>query len=290
MSQIRSMDQLIAWLFRYSQLPLAAPTPLTHLAHRLGADVVTADISENGRLDVIDGQITIVIRTKVASNRRRFTVAHEIGHIVLAHADLKLYPFRRRADLLDEERFCDLFAESLLLPKAWLERRFGRSAPRLRTVFACSNAAHVSLAASAIRLTRVLGWNRMLLQWRRQRGRWILLSSSGARFGRRDTLATLPSTAQLLDYVAAHGSPTGSVALPLGVEGSAMHAPAELIVRRGICFAWLDPTTLKFAVNRAPVRPRATGEAIVESAGGRRDLRREGSIVGGPVLLSPTVI
>lgn len=73
--------------------------------------------------------------------RRTFTLAHEVGHILLAHAG--------GADAPCEEREANAFAASLLCPAIavhYLERQRGRSltAEELCAVFPLSRAAAVS--------------------------------------------------------------------------------------------------------------------------------------------------
>jgi IrrE N-terminal-like domain len=56
------------------------------------------------------------IREDVAECRRRFRIGHELGHTLFYFRREGAMPMRRFAGSLREERFCDEFARSLLLP------------------------------------------------------------------------------------------------------------------------------------------------------------------------------
>lgn len=85
-------------------------------------------------------QATILYNEDIISNeRKRFTIAHEIGHIALGHLEYSL----------SNEKEADVFASQLLLPHCLLEQlvKFGKSVPEsyLKEKFGLSNeAAHIS--------------------------------------------------------------------------------------------------------------------------------------------------
>ena len=81
--------------------------------------------NENNKFDDFDGLSEIVnnipiivIKDDITDGaRQRFTIAHELGHLVL---DIK-------NDKLDEEKLCNRFASSLLMPKEAVINEFGIS-------------------------------------------------------------------------------------------------------------------------------------------------------------------
>lgn len=84
------------------------------------------------------------------SYRRRFTIAHELGHVVLGHVDEENAPKRDTTftNVDSDERDANAFAASLLMPEKYV-RKFYRSA---RNVQELADAFGVSTAAMNFRL------------------------------------------------------------------------------------------------------------------------------------------
>jgi Zn-dependent peptidase ImmA (M78 family) len=91
----------------------AGPTQLEQWA-TLGVSVEEALIDTDGWSGVVDGERRVLVTRRWLSARRRFTIAHETGHLLLhdrrqsGHATLK-----GRA----EETLCDRFGGELLMPR-----------------------------------------------------------------------------------------------------------------------------------------------------------------------------
>jgi IrrE N-terminal-like domain len=105
---------------------------------------------EGGTFELPDGSTIIKISSHDCRRRRRFTLAHELGHLVMA----TLYKQRmccRRSPAL--ESACDSIAAELLMPfeeAALLVRRLGTSSPEnLRTI---AREFDVSWQAAAVRV------------------------------------------------------------------------------------------------------------------------------------------
>src|SRR3954447_11525775 len=113
-----SPDTLAVALLRSSGFSAEPPTAVFQLARRLGAShVVEGDIGpDDGRLGVRDDRVVITVNADATLERKRFTVAHEAAHLLLARSDLDLSRLRARPPFDDDERFCDRLAESLLMP------------------------------------------------------------------------------------------------------------------------------------------------------------------------------
>jgi Zn-dependent peptidase ImmA (M78 family) len=101
------------------------------VAKALGAEVVPVrDNSNSSGMVAREGaRIIIGVNTTHPENRQRFTVAHELGHMLL-HADqpllvdndgLSLIGYRRDGEKNDREREANVFAAALLMPKAWVD-------------------------------------------------------------------------------------------------------------------------------------------------------------------------
>lgn len=62
-----------------------APVNAIGVANHLGYSVVAANLKISGRLILRNGQVQIEVNAYDPPNRRRFTIAHELGHLVLMH-------------------------------------------------------------------------------------------------------------------------------------------------------------------------------------------------------------
>ena len=131
-------------------------TNVVKIANALGFDVYEATF-DNDRIagkveDDGENRVIYVNRNDIAP-RKRFTVAHEIGHIVLHHP-LDNQPFvkvdnRGANDSFDRKEFeANRFAASLLMPKEESVRVWEET----RDVDDFADRMGVSKAAAAIRL------------------------------------------------------------------------------------------------------------------------------------------
>lgn len=77
-----------------------------------GAMIICTHVEGVNRFDGLAGRIgktpVVVFSSHLSGDRQRFTLAHELGHLVLRG---------RLAENLDEEKACDRFAGAFLLPK-----------------------------------------------------------------------------------------------------------------------------------------------------------------------------
>lgn len=103
------------------------PVRLNKLLASCGARFETSgNIATHGRLELRDGQYTVIARRGVAWRRQRFTIAHEVGHIIILNS-LARWPSALSAlhsPTIWEplERLCDLAAAELLVPEADLSQ------------------------------------------------------------------------------------------------------------------------------------------------------------------------
>lgn len=132
------------------------PLDLDRLADTLEAQVHYRPLGEiSGMIDKQSGdQAQIVINSRHSEQRQRFTLAHEIGHLVerIDNGDdnYSFVEYRGRAYDL-HEFFADEFAGAILMPEEELNelRAKGYSAAALAAHF------HVSAPAVEKRLTRL---------------------------------------------------------------------------------------------------------------------------------------
>jgi uncharacterized protein DUF955 len=91
------------------------PVPIERLAVALGFELRERVLPPgvDGRLRIIGGRKVIELRPRCPTHRRRFTIAHEIGHHLLGHG-------HERTPLAEAE--ANLFANAILAPGSWLAR------------------------------------------------------------------------------------------------------------------------------------------------------------------------
>lgn len=113
-----------------------------------GFVIITTQVHADSRFDglatTVDGTPVLVVGKDVPVERQRFTLAHELGHIVL-HG--------RLSDDLDEEKACNRFAGALLLPAAALRNELGARRSNLRNIelMALKEEYGISMAAALYR-------------------------------------------------------------------------------------------------------------------------------------------
>lgn len=107
-------------------------------------------------------EIAVFVRESDNAERERFTVAHELGHLLLpwhlpssACSVLEL-----DSDVEGGEREADLFASCLLVPDRWLSELMGAQEVAMAGVLEALSAARISTAAALQALRRYLlpGW------------------------------------------------------------------------------------------------------------------------------------
>ena len=156
------------------------PVDLVRIARHLGIRRIRElDVRLDGQLvELEDGGYEVILSRNAPHTRRRFTLAHEIGHILAASPDDESMSCGDAAT----EDLCNRVAAELLIPA-----RFIADAPvaemdvetfrRLATRFQCS------LEATAWRVLNMGQVTGALLIWRPQEGGKLELSASPRTFG-----------------------------------------------------------------------------------------------------------
>lgn len=222
-------ERLAAAVFAERPAYAAPPVDVEGLARELGIESITgARMVEDGRLEQRGGRSWMLVRDDVRTARRRFTVAHELGHLLLADPKQEFVARRTLPGIDREERFCDAFAAALLLPRTWAVERFGGKPEALATLRELADASGASLAASVLRLRELLDWTSSLLHWRQHEQGWRLASTAGLPRGLRVTSA--PTTSAVLDHLGASWGDK-AVDVPLAVAGRSTQVRMEIAVR-----------------------------------------------------------
>ncbi len=107
--------------------------------------IETDDEAFDGQFFLSGQDPVIVISNNWPGDRQRFTLAHELGHLLF-------HPAKK----LDEERVCDRFAGAFLFPKAAVQKEFGekRSSIELRELLLAKQEYGLSMAAVLYRLVQ----------------------------------------------------------------------------------------------------------------------------------------
>jgi hypothetical protein len=104
-------------------------------------------------------------------------LAHEIGHILIAH-DQKVA--RRTRDLHEDdvEKLCDWIAASILMPRRWIAGYARRDRYDLSLLRLIAHKADVSMSAAAVRMAEVSRRTCVLLRWQRSTTRWLVVGQA----------------------------------------------------------------------------------------------------------------
>lgn len=144
-----------------------AGEPLEAMAIRLGVIGIVEECLpfEGGIFQLSGGELIIKLNSDRPATRKRFTLAHEIGHLLLGKPGLRSSCGRDQA----LERKCDAIASELLMPvdeAIPFVARLGRPSPEKLRVIA--SRFDVSLHAAAFRVHRDLGlWKCFIGCWQR---------------------------------------------------------------------------------------------------------------------------
>lgn len=135
---------------------MSLPIDLEHIVHEMGIEVrrerSVATKKAGAALRKTDGTFQICVYPHRVPHRERFTLAHELAHVLL-EAKYSWNPSSRSEYYLREE-WCNQFASRLLIPEATI-RRCNADNPQaaLRSVLWVSRTCRVSKEAAARRLT-----------------------------------------------------------------------------------------------------------------------------------------
>ena len=181
------------------QLGGGVPVDLEQLARALGvSETVRTSMVEDGRTTWVGGRPRIELRGDRSPQRSRFTLAHEIGHILIARDET----VARRTHQLegdDVEKLCDWIAASILMPRSWIADYARRDQYNLSLLRLISNKADVSLSAAAVRLAEVTDRTCMLLRWQRGPSRWLVIGQAAVPRQYSGGLHATPETSAVFD-------------------------------------------------------------------------------------------
>lgn len=114
----------------------SAPVPVDRIARQLGVRVQFAPLDNDlsGMAHIRGGIVVVGVNSLHAPNRQRFTLAHELGHVILhrpilesaVHVDRVLLRDRNSSTGTDQQEIeANAFASELLMPTDILETMLG---------------------------------------------------------------------------------------------------------------------------------------------------------------------
>lgn len=109
----------LAWRILLQEEVRELPVPIVRLCRQMGIRVqsFTPIDGNDGYSTIIDGEPRIFVSDRCSAERKRFTIAHELGHILLGHVGLRGL-VNREPDPKDNpiEQEANVFASRLLAP------------------------------------------------------------------------------------------------------------------------------------------------------------------------------
>lgn len=140
-------------LERYG-LERTIPIRLSALCRRLGIEICHSKARHiDGTLLTHGDRKIILVSTALPYERRRFTVAHELGHYVLGHRKVAFSLDSPESWVVREEQAANAFAAELLMPKTALQAiHYKHDTKQLAQIFGVSPLAMQIRLANTRRL------------------------------------------------------------------------------------------------------------------------------------------
>lgn len=227
LAEIPSAGALLHQLRICSAHVSTSPTvPLEEIADDLRAVIRRVPgLEDAGRVTPRGTGYVIETSSDLPLYRHRFTVAHELGHIMLQRAGV---PFSHQVDHPVAESVCNSFASYLLLPVQWLKARSDLHLVSLKTLDGVARDAGVSQSAAFVALARTAKWHAALLHfhWDEPDARWIPLS---VKTRVRPTVRVEPTWATSDALGGPEGRTSSTVRnLPLAFDGREASVPCDV--------------------------------------------------------------
>lgn len=229
---MNAIDELGTDLLRHFGVRATPPVDVEALAGRLGVlQIETRSMFEEGRLERRGADTRIFVRKDLTVSRRRFTIAHELAHLLLADPGARDLVAHRRLERGDEERLCDRIAAALVLPAPWVQERFAHRPQNLSTIRHVAHIGQVSMAAATVRLAEICNWRSSLLRWRRDRERWVFVAGAAIPAPLHGIVRSAPTTSNELDAVGKRSGRDQRTTLSLLIGDCQQASQAQVSVR-----------------------------------------------------------
>ena len=139
-------------------------------------EIVSRPVDVAGMVVPIPDGYVVILNEKDSEQKNQYTIAHELGHLVIAHAKANGVPadsqinctaFRKGPNDSNEERMCEAIAAEMLMPAEMFAAKvasFGTtlaSVPRLAAIFG------TSITATTLRYWELLPQPALIIKWNR---------------------------------------------------------------------------------------------------------------------------
>lgn len=148
-----------------------APVDLRLLGSMLGvSSIAEVDIPEAGKLiPKTDGNFAIFLNKADSQARKRFTTAHELGHLLVPGGVSGREIIDYEVGLFDKEKtiefLCDVAAANLLMPTSLFDEFVKGKKFTLQTIVDISQKFNVSLEAAALQMVKRSPGKRAVVVW-----------------------------------------------------------------------------------------------------------------------------
>ena len=152
----------LAWRVLINENVRELPVKVVRLCKQMGIRVITftPETDSDGFSTIVDGQAQIFVSDRCSRERQRFTVAHELGHILLGHVgEYELVNREPSPGDNPIEQAANVFASRLLAPACVLWALDARTPEQIA---ALCQISHQSAAFRAERMTVLYQRNKFL--------------------------------------------------------------------------------------------------------------------------------
>lgn len=166
--RLKRLLKLHAWELLRKYTPSGPPYDPLLVAQGMQVDVQETDLAGiEGYIELKDGKYVAVISKSAQERRRRFTLAHELCHVLLMRKAedgkrLRLIRFRTNGNLPGlhqdpvEESLCNYFAGELLMPSYEIRALLSEQMIGPNKVLDLAEDYEVSIQTAAIQIVRLL--------------------------------------------------------------------------------------------------------------------------------------
>jgi len=153
----------------------AVPRDFMKIARYLNAeDIRYVPLAMRGRIMNENGTLFIEINSGLQNHEKRFTVAHEIGHIIVEKQALFAEGKYMKGQFNSKtaphsvvERLCDAVAEELLVPLPWLEESVYEEKTSINLLKKIAEEAEISISVVAKRVYDEELWRCRFIWWKK---------------------------------------------------------------------------------------------------------------------------
>ena len=217
-------------LMRTLGMPRAPTVDVADIAAQLHVKVRYAALPGDGRIDLDQVEPTVELKSRASVQAQRFTLAHELCHLLLADPDVLSGVRGFTIEPSATERLCQTFAAELLMPRGWVRDRFRGAPIALQTVAQLGEEAAVSMSAAHVRLSVVHHWRTTMLLLDRD-NRWLPLIVAGAPAESRGRITLGEAGERTLDAIherCSEARRSAMVTLEFIVRGASVSVPVQI--------------------------------------------------------------